>query len=183
MTFDVVINGRARRVGVTALGVTGNDRGRFRLSIREDRPAADVGDIADTMVVLDVRRTGTRYSLVDTATHRVIDAAVVNHGAGEMSIAFPHAVIRALLDSARFQRPEWTAAAGGDQRVMAPMSGRIVRVLVKPGESVIARQPLIVMEAMKMENELVSPRAGVVQAVMVAEGASVEPGCVLVALL
>jgi biotin carboxyl carrier protein len=66
--------------------------------------------------------------------------------------------------------------------IVAPMPGRIVKVLVKPDEAVAARQPLVVVEAMKMENELRAPRAGTVAEVRVAEGASVEANTVLVVL-
>ena len=68
----------------------------------------------------------------------------------------------------------------GEQRVLAPMPGRIVRVLVAPGDEVVARQGLIVIEAMKMENELASPKAGRVKEVSVTEGTSVEAGRLLV---
>jgi biotin carboxyl carrier protein len=60
------------------------------------------------------------------------------------------------------------------------MPGRVVRVLVRPGETVRARQPLVVIEAMKMENELVSPRDGQVTEVHVADGVSVDAGRLLV---
>ena len=66
--------------------------------------------------------------------------------------------------------------------IVAPMPGRIVRVLVQPGEAVQARQGLIVVEAMKMENELRAPRDGTVAEVRVREGASVEADAVLVVL-
>jgi biotin carboxyl carrier protein len=55
-----------------------------------------------------------------------------------------------------------------------------VKVLVKPGDEVKARQGLVVVEAMKMENELRSPKDGRVADVLVAEGASVEAGRLLV---
>jgi len=70
----------------------------------------------------------------------------------------------------------------GPRAIVAPMAGRIVRVLVKPEEAVAARQPLVVVEAMKMENELRAPRAGTVAEVRVAEGTSVEANTVLVVL-
>jgi biotin carboxyl carrier protein len=73
-------------------------------------------------------------------------------------------------------------AAGGPAAVSAPMPGRVVKVLVSPGESVAARQPVVVVEAMKMENELRAPRAGTVREIRAAEGASVEAGAVLVVL-
>jgi biotin carboxyl carrier protein len=72
------------------------------------------------------------------------------------------------------------AAAASDGRVVAPMPGRVVKVLVAPGAAVEARQGVVVVEAMKMENELRAPRAGVVREVRVAEGASVEAQTVLV---
>ena len=60
--------------------------------------------------------------------------------------------------------------AHGEQRVVAPMPGRVVRVLVAAGDTVEARQPVVVVEAMKMENELRSPKAGRVKDVAVAAG-------------
>jgi biotin carboxyl carrier protein len=62
------------------------------------------------------------------------------------------------------------------------MPGRVVRVLVQPGDAVEARQPVVVVEAMKMENELRSPKAGRVKDVAVAAGTSVEAGRVLVVI-
>ena len=62
------------------------------------------------------------------------------------------------------------------------MPGRVVRVLVAPGDAVEARQAVVVVEAMKMENELRSPRAGRVKEVAVLAGSSVEAGRVLVVI-
>jgi biotin carboxyl carrier protein len=62
------------------------------------------------------------------------------------------------------------------------MPGRIARVLVAPGDEVAARQGVVVVEAMKMENELRSPKAGRVKDVAVAPGALVEAGRVLVVI-
>jgi biotin carboxyl carrier protein len=66
------------------------------------------------------------------------------------------------------------------QHVKAPMPGRIVRVLVAPGDEVRARQGLVVVEAMKMENELRASREGRVREVRVVEGQSVDAGTLLV---
>lgn len=71
-------------------------------------------------------------------------------------------------------------AAQGKQTVSAPMPGKVVRVLVKPGDEVKEGQGLIVVEAMKMENELRSPKAGKIVEVAVAEGKTVEGGAKLV---
>jgi acetyl/propionyl-CoA carboxylase alpha subunit len=66
--------------------------------------------------------------------------------------------------------------------VVAPMPGTVIRVLVEPGAAVAARQPLVVLEAMKMETPLVSPYEATVRTVHVAEGDRVAGGAVLVEL-
>jgi biotin carboxyl carrier protein len=62
----------------------------------------------------------------------------------------------------------------GPTAIAAPMPGKVVRVLVKPGDAVTAGQPVAVVEAMKMENEIRAPRAGTVKTVHVKEGQPVE---------
>jgi biotin carboxyl carrier protein len=75
---------------------------------------------------------------------------------------------------------EGAAQGSGPQNLAAPMPGKIVRVLVAPGDAVEPRQGLIVIEAMKMENELRASRAGRVKSIRVVEGQSVEAGALLV---
>jgi len=72
------------------------------------------------------------------------------------------------------------AGADGPRAVKAPMPGRVVRVLVAVGDEVAAQQGLMVIEAMKMQNELKSPKAGRVARLGAAEGETVQPGEVLV---
>jgi biotin carboxyl carrier protein len=72
--------------------------------------------------------------------------------------------------------------SNGPVSVVAPMPGRVVKVLVSAGDAVAARQGLVVIEAMKMENELRAPRAGTVKDVRVAAGAPVEAGSVVVVI-
>jgi acetyl/propionyl-CoA carboxylase alpha subunit len=74
------------------------------------------------------------------------------------------------------------AAAGEHSTLTAPMPGTVIRLLVREGDSVHARQPVVVLEAMKMETLLTSPYDAVVRAVHVEEGASVAAGAVLVEL-
>jgi len=71
------------------------------------------------------------------------------------------------------------ASTEGPQKLHAPMPGKIVRVLAPAGTEVTAGQGVLVIEAMKMQNELKSPKDGVVKQVIVAEGASVTAGEVL----
>ena len=68
----------------------------------------------------------------------------------------------------------------GPQRIDAPMPGKVTRVLVKVGDEVQEGQGLLVVEAMKMENELKSPKAGKVAELHAIEGAAVESGAKLV---
>ncbi len=69
---------------------------------------------------------------------------------------------------------------GGEGAVRSPMPGRVVRVLVKEGDDVAEGAAVIVVEAMKMENELAATRAGKVTKILVAAGATVEGGATLV---
>ncbi|MGC2330539.1 MAG: biotin/lipoyl-containing protein [Candidatus Acidiferrales bacterium] len=69
--------------------------------------------------------------------------------------------------------------AEGRQRVLAPMPGKVVRVLVKPGEAVEAGKGILVVEAMKMQNEVRSPKSGKVERILVSEGQAVSAGEVL----
>lgn len=72
------------------------------------------------------------------------------------------------------------APVSGGQKVEAPMPGTIVNVAVKAGDTVKKGQLLVVLEAMKMENEIVSPVDGKILAVGVSKGDSVNPGELLV---
>jgi biotin carboxyl carrier protein len=71
-------------------------------------------------------------------------------------------------------------AETGPARIVAPMPGRLVRLLVEPGQQVEAGAGLVVIEAMKMENELRSPRAGRIAELAVREGQAVETAALLV---
>jgi len=69
--------------------------------------------------------------------------------------------------------------AEGRQQILAPMPGKVIRVLVKVGDHVEAGQGLLVVEAMKMQNEIRSPKSGTVERVLVKEGQPVTVGEVL----
>ncbi len=99
-------------------------------------------------------------------------------GAFRVNLPSPPAAAPPILDEPAH------AHAGGDvpDEVAAPMPGTVIRVLVAAGDEVAARDPLVVVEAMKMEMPLTAPRAGTVRAVHVAEGDTVARGAVLVEL-
>ena len=70
----------------------------------------------------------------------------------------------------------------GGESVTAPMPGNILKVCVKVGDTVKEGQLLCVLEAMKMENEIFSPKAGTVAQVLVAKGATVDTGATMVVI-
>jgi 3-methylcrotonyl-CoA carboxylase alpha subunit len=74
------------------------------------------------------------------------------------------------------------AAASGDASLEAPMPGTVVQLRVQPGTAVSAGETLVVMESMKMEISIASPRDGSIAAVHVAAGDQVERGAVLIEL-
>ncbi|MBS1840273.1 MAG: biotin/lipoyl-binding protein [Acidobacteria bacterium] len=69
--------------------------------------------------------------------------------------------------------------AEGRQQITAPMPGKVVRVLANPGDTVEAGQGLLVVEAMKMQNEIRSPKNGKVEKILVKEGQAVNAGEIL----
>jgi biotin carboxyl carrier protein len=69
---------------------------------------------------------------------------------------------------------------GGDGRIKAPIPGMITRVWVAAGQSVALGEPLMILEAMKMQNELRAPRAGIVTVLGVSEGQTVARGHILI---
>jgi biotin carboxyl carrier protein len=71
----------------------------------------------------------------------------------------------------------------GHQNVVAPMPGRVVRMLVKPGDAIEAGQGIAVVEAMKMQNEVRSPKSGAIERVLVKEGQTVNAGDTLAVVI
>jgi biotin carboxyl carrier protein len=69
--------------------------------------------------------------------------------------------------------------AEGRQQILAPMPGKVIRILVKVGDAVEAGQGLIVVEAMKMQNEVRSPKKGKVERLQAKEGQAVNAGDIL----
>ncbi len=116
--------------------------------------------------------------IIDGASHEVAIAAT--GGDGSAIVAVDGTPVSTSIDGRRRWGRKDEHGAAGPQRVSAPMPGKVVRVLVKKGEAVRARQPLVVVEAMKMENELRAARDGTVADVQAREGQSVDAGALLV---
>jgi biotin carboxyl carrier protein len=121
---------------------------------------------------------------LESEVHRIAVARGDTRGKYSLSFDGRRYAVEALDERTRAIRElsEATAAPAGPAPLIAPMPGLIVRVNVAPGDSVRAGQGLIVMEAMKMENELRATAAGVVKSVRATPGTAVERGAVLVEL-
>ena len=89
----------------------------------------------------------------------------------------------ALVDPRRALLAGSSAAGAGGGLLSSPMPGKIVKLLVKAGDSVQEGQTLVVMEAMKMQNELKTNTTGTVTTVHVLEGATVETGAALITVV
>ena len=177
MTFETDIDGHRSAVVIEPVGDAARDGGRFRITVRD----LDGDGLARSYVV-DSRSTNLGLSL-GFDDGRMADAAITARPNGEYLIQFPHVDIPVVVDGRRRRKGEGAAGAGtGEQRITAPMPGRVLRVLVKPGDDVLARQGVVVVEAMKMENELRALRPGRVRDVTVVEGTSVEAGRLLVVI-
>ena len=111
-------------------------------------------------------------------------AGVAERRDGAWHIELEGRTVVVRVDDERMHRlRELTTVAGQGtalRELRAPMPGRVTRVLAAPGDAVAAGAPLVVMEAMKMENELRAERDGVLAEVHVAEGATVDRDDVLV---
>jgi biotin carboxyl carrier protein len=167
MQYDVEVGGRARHVAVTRAGsgfaVTVDGRSHHVDVARID--AHTLSLIVDRVWPADVSVTADR-----TRTQLMVHVRGV-------------AVPVALNGRRQFGRAtDRGAANSGPQRVTAPMPGKVLRLPIAVGESVRARQPVVVVEAMKMENELRASRDGTVAEINVREGMLVDAGALLVVI-
>ena len=171
MQYEIEIGGRRRQVVVIRAGdgfaVTVDGRTRQVDAARID--AHTLSLIVDT-----VRPDG------DTAGGRSHELTVTADTRGSLIVQVDATPIPVTLDGGRRHTDAPAHAGDGPQHVTAPMPGKIVRVLVAAGDEVRLRQPLVVVEAMKMENELRAGRDGTAGAIHVDEGASVEAGALLI---
>ena len=125
--------------------------------------------------IVDGRETGSgTFSLL--IDHAAAEVSVTSHG-DEFQVAVGGRTHRLrLLDERALRRRKSAAGADGAREVRAAMPGKVVAVLVEAGAKVELGQGLLVIEAMKMENEIASPRAGTVAEVRVKPGQAVEAG-------
>ena len=167
MLYAVEVNGRVRQVAVRRQG------GSLVVEVDGQAWAVDAVPVGGHGLSLLVSGLGRTLSHDVTLTG---DAAT-----GHTNVYVGSFVVPVALNGRRRSgRKEDGAHSGsGPQRLLAPMPGKVVRVLVKQGDPVRARQPIAVIEAMKMENELRAGRDGSVIELSVTAGQSVEAGTLI----
>jgi biotin carboxyl carrier protein len=156
--YDISINGKARRVELERA------QGGWlcRMDGREFRINAE--QIDETTLSL----------LIDGESHEI-------RRQSENSVAVGERLYEVSIDDPRSWRGKKRSGAGGEgqQKLVASMPGKIVRVLAAEGDAISAGQGIAVIEAMKMQNEIKSAKAGVVKKLLVQPGLNVSAGEVL----
>jgi biotin carboxyl carrier protein len=162
MKLEIEIDGQTREVAIEAA----ESPGAWRVLLDGEPVEADAC----------LLRTGVLSLILDGRSYRV----VLDAGQADPALYLgPHRVPYTVEDprSLRFRRRH--AGAEGPVVIKASMPGRVVRVLVEKGQTVAAHQGVIVIEAMKMQNELKSPKEGRVADLRAAPGSTVAAGDVL----
>ena len=149
----------------------------FRLDVRAQDGGYTV-DLDGRQVRVEIAEAGPFLTLaIDGQRH---EAGISKRGSA-FDVVLPGELIEVeLRDVTRAAVAGAVRAHAGPARVTAPMPGKVTRVLVTPGQAVAAGEGLVVIEAMKMENELRAPRAGAVLELLAREGQAVESGALLV---
>ncbi len=164
MKYHVTVEGETREVELTAEGVRVDGEEEARAEIASV-PGGDLRHL----------RLGDRgYPLI---ARREDDVWIFRIAGRRVRVSVEDERTRAVRELAGE-----TGEAGGGRELRAPMPGLVVRVLVEPGHEVEAGDGLVVMEAMKMENELSARSDGTVTEVRVEEGQTVNQDDVLVRL-
>ena len=168
MTYEITItdsNGKAETCRVE-LPAAAPVSGKLVCSVNGE--AVEVDAAASEREVLSLLLAGRSYEVrCDASTGNGECRIVVNDQAFTAEISDPR--------SLRSRRRKG-ASEEGPKKITAPMPGKVVRVLAPAGAEVEAGQGIIVIEAMKMQNELKSPKKGKVQKILAAEGATVNAG-------
>jgi len=163
------------------------------VSSRPSRFTALVGD-AEHQVAVEGLGDGRWRVCIDGRDH-VVDSRetspgsfslLIEHAAAEVSVTSRGEEFQVvvggrthrlrLLDERAMRRRERSASADGGREVRAAMPGKVVAVLVEKGTAVERGQGILVLEAMKMENEIQAPRSGTVTDIRVQPGQAVEAG-------
>jgi biotin carboxyl carrier protein len=173
VNYEIEVNGRLRRVEVHRA-----DSG-FVVTVDGQEWQVDAARVDAQTLSLLIRAAPTGGGTGQTWSHEVtvsrdLQTSTLAVRVGDVPVSV------SMNGRRRWGRGDESAAGhSGPERLLAPMPGKIVRVLVKTGEPVSARQPVVVIEAMKMENELKASQAGTVAEIHVRDGQSVDAGALL----
>ena len=157
-----------------------------RVNVELDGATAIVNGERLSVDLQPVPGTPVRLVRIGEAMHRVTSRRQPHNGRGSYAIdvdGFRYEVL--TLDERTRTIRDLSAkseVASGPAPLKAPMPGLVVRIAVAVGDIVVAGQALVVVEAMKMENELRSSAAGIVTAIRAVVGTAVEKGSILVEL-
>jgi biotin carboxyl carrier protein len=160
MLYDVTINGKNYRLDLT--------RAESHWSCRLDGREVEVDAILARPDVLSLRIGNMAY---EVKSERVANDLHLWVGSARFAVEVRDP--RSLRGRAR------AADDHGPKKIVAPMPGKVVRLLVREGDEVEPGAGVAVVEAMKMQNEIKSPKKGRVQKILVTEGAAVNAGDVL----
>lgn len=160
MIFDVTVNGRDFRVEVEQ-----QESGSWSCHVDGDPIAVDSAKTAAG--VLSILIGGESYEVV------------ANPAQQQIAIGGTRYSVEVRDPRSWRSRRAGSGTEEGPKKVVAPMPGKVVRVIAQPGAEVELGAGVIVIEAMKMQNELKSPKKGKVRKVLVTEGAAVNAGDVL----
>ncbi len=138
---------------------------RYRIKVNGREFQVDVGDTESSPVQVTVDGVAYEVELPDRSPE---SRPVVRRAPSRPTPSAPPPA------------PASPASSGGDGAIIALLPGRIVSVAVKPGDSVASGQPVVVMESMKMEQTIASPRDGTVSRVAVEPGDTVAYGETLI---
>lgn len=155
-----------------------------RITVELDGAHATIDGQRLDVALTTVEGTPVRLVRIGEQVHRVVARRGASRGSWLLDIDGVRVETEALDERMRAIRDLTAAAEGatGPAPLHAPMPGLVVRVNISVGDIVTAGQGLVVMEAMKMENELRTASPGVVLAIRALPGTAVEKGAVLVEL-
>ena len=121
-----------------------------------------------------------KYNITVNGNTYEVEVDEIGGVPGVVPASIPAAVPAAApAPAAAAPAPAASAPSAGAEVVTAPMPGTILDVLKKPGDAVAGGDVVLILEAMKMENEIVAPKDGIIDAVSVQKGASANAGDVL----
>lgn len=187
MIFEVETDENKRSVDITGQG------GKYKVATGTTSYIVDAARVDDAWSLLMAAAQEESPDLPDTHGQRSYDVffgpetgderiVYVNGKAVTVRLARQVGGLRAAGRRSGSTAAHVVGAQQGALNVVAPMPGRVVKVLVKVGDLVSAHQGVAVVEAMKMENEVRAPRAGTIKEVRVTQSALVEAGAVLVVI-